>query len=122
MVVNKHSKSISYIWGYSGQYPVAKIENKNYNALPQSLVSQIKITTDQTTLIGQLEQLRTSGSLSDALVTTMTYKPLVGVSSATDPKGDIQYFMYDVFGRLIQIEDKNGNILQENEYRYRTEN
>ena len=113
---------ISYIWGYNGQHPVAKIENRAYSTLPGGLVSQIKSETNEATLSGFLESLRNHPSLSNnAMVTTYTYKPLVGMSSVTDPKGDTQFFEYDEFGRLERVKDEQGNILRENEHHFRSQ-
>jgi len=53
------------------------------------------------------------------MVTTYTYIPLVGVSTITDPKGDKITYTYDAFNRLQSVKDKDGNILTENEYRYK---
>jgi uncharacterized protein RhaS with RHS repeats len=53
------------------------------------------------------------------MVTTYTYLPLVGVSTITDPKGDIITYSYDSFGRLEFVKDKSGNILSENQYNYK---
>ena len=52
------------------------------------------------------------------MITTLTYKPLLGVSTVTDPKGDTQTYHYDSFNRLQFVKDSNGNILSENTYHY----
>jgi|GEM_PF-2203241 len=55
---------------------------------------------------------------SDAQMTTYTYIPQVGVSSITDPKSMTTYYEYDTFSRLMNIKDKDGNILKHTDYHY----
>jgi YD repeat-containing protein len=119
----KDGSRITYLWSLNGHYPVAKLENISYLSIPSNLRTNIENATTTSNLSSALSSLRNHyNSNMDVLVTTMIYRPLEGVTSITDPKGDTQYFTYDPFGRLMQIKDKHGNILQENEYRYRTEN
>ncbi len=54
----------------------------------------------------------------DALMSTYTYKPLVGLTSETDPSGRTLFYEYDAAGRLIRVRDEDGKILKEHEYRY----
>lgn len=117
----KSGEATSYIWGYNGQFPVAKIEGMTRAALNSqlgSLVGQIETETDQNDLQDYLDDLRNDTTTANAMVTTYTYEPLNGVKTITDPKGDIITFYYDAFGRLEQVKDKDGNILSENEYNY----
>ncbi|MGN7812046.1 hypothetical protein ACTJIW_24050, partial [Flavobacterium sp. 22659] len=58
-------------------------------------------------------------NLPNAMVTTYTYIPLVGVSTITDPKGQTTTYTYDSFGRLEFVKDNKGNILSENQYNYK---
>ena len=53
------------------------------------------------------------------MVTTYTYKPLVGISSITDPKGYITTYEYDELNRLKFVKDRDGNIISENIYKYK---
>ena len=55
---------------------------------------------------------------ADAQMTTFTYEPLIGMTSKTDVKGEISYYEYDVFLRLLNIKDKDGNIIKSYCYNY----
>ncbi|WP_073413545.1 RHS repeat domain-containing protein, partial [Flavobacterium defluvii] len=105
---------VSIIWGYNQTQPIAKIENASYSEV-LSYVSNLQAKSDTGTeaeLITALNVLRTA--LPNAMVTTYTYKPLIGVSTVTDPKGFITTYTYDSFGRLETVKDNLGNILSEN--------
>jgi YD repeat-containing protein len=67
------------------------------------------------TFRNQLNNLR---NIPGALVTTYTYKPLVGITSKTDPNGITTYYEYDNFNRLIVIRDKDNKVLKKICYNY----
>jgi hypothetical protein len=54
----------------------------------------------------------------DALMTTYTYDPLIGMTSSTDPKNETRYYEYDSLQRLMNIKDKDGNIIKHIDYHY----
>jgi len=110
---------ITYIWGYNKTQPIAKIENATYAQVQQyeANLQTLSNGTDETSLIAALNNLRTA--LPNAIITTYTYKPLVGISTVTDPTGNKITYHYDSFNRLQFVKDKDGNILSENDYHYK---
>lgn len=55
-------------------------------------------------------------------MTTYTYEPGVGMTSATDANNHVLYYQYDDMKRLRYIQDKDGNIVKKVEYQYATGN
>ena len=85
-----------YIWGYQQSYPIAKIGNSSY-AQVAPYISELQDLSDadidrtqdssgtEGALRTALDELRTQ--LPNAIVTSYTYDPLIGVTSTTDPRG-----------------------------------
>lgn len=132
--IKKNGFNTSYLWGYNQTYPIIKVENIDYTTLNTAVYSvgggNLEILL---MAIGDLKSdnqknlwktfdtdLRTAlQSTSTAMVTTYTYKPLVGITSQTDPNGVTTYYEYDDFGRLSAIRDQNRNILKTYSYHYK---
>ncbi|QHS56566.1 hypothetical protein GWR56_13815 [Mucilaginibacter sp. 14171R-50] len=55
---------------------------------------------------------------ADAQLTTYTYIPGIGVSSMTDAKNLTTFYEYDLYNRLKNVKDSQGNIRQNLEYHY----
>lgn len=110
----------TYLWGNNQTYPVAEVAGGDYTTI-NGLVNQTVLDNSQTTdgqMRAELNNLRNGLSGTDALVTTYTYKPLVGMTSQTAPTGKTTYYEYDAFGRLNFIRDKDGNIVKKYDYKY----
>lgn len=112
----------TYVWGYSKKhkiYPVAKIIGSNYNTavsyINQSLLDSAAFYNDSIVRV-ELNKLRIN--LPNAFVTTYTYAPLIGITSETNPNGEVTYYKYDGFGRLSLVLDENNNILKRICYNY----
>jgi len=54
----------------------------------------------------------------NALMSSYTYIPLVGIASKCDSKNNITYYNYDSVGRLSYIQDQNRNIVKSYNYNY----
>jgi|GEM_PF-1197599 len=110
---------VSIIWGYNKALPIAKIENATYSQVTSYVanIQNISNTGTEANLILALNALR--AALPNAMITTYTYIPLVGVSTITDPKGDKITYTYDSAGRLEFVKDNNNNILSQNQYNYK---
>ncbi|MBV8252019.1 MAG: RHS repeat protein [Chitinophaga sp.] len=107
-----------YVWGYSNLYPVAKILGSDYNTVSSFINPAIlndPATTDAA-MRAELDKIRKGLANTNAQVFTYTYKPLFGITSETDARGNITTYEYDEFGRLLLVRDKEGNILKKMEY------
>jgi YD repeat-containing protein len=129
-----NNEQISYIWGYDHNYPVIKAENIDSVTLKSAVSSAMTFAsitafdeiTEPSIISNQKNKwssfnasLRSNTSLKNVLITTYTYKPLVGITSVTDPNGVIIYYEYDGLGRLNLIRDADNNILKTYEYHYK---
>jgi YD repeat-containing protein len=117
---------VSIIWGYNRTQPIAKIVNKNYLSIPVNLITAAQTASNTTngeaSLLLALNAIRTNAALTNSMITTYTYIPLVGISTITDPKGNKTTYTYDSFGRLQNLKDKDNNILSEKDYNYEPQN
>jgi len=68
---------------------------------------------------GDIDDLRLYPT--NAQMTTYTYEPLVGMTSSTDNKGMTTTYEYDSFQRLLNVKDKDGNIVKHNDYHYQNQ-
>jgi YD repeat-containing protein len=55
---------------------------------------------------------------SDAQMTTYTYDSAGNVTSSMDAKGLTTYYEYDAMQRLMNVKDKDGNIVKHIDYHY----
>lgn len=109
-----------YLYGYTQQYPIAKIENATFSEVAKALgVSEAALEGFNETKLSKINSLR--AKKPEWMITTYTHIPLVGVKTITDPKGLTATYEYDDFNRLEHIKDHNGDILEAYEYNYRTE-
>lgn len=109
-----------YIYGYNNQYLVAKIVGSDYitaASFANMSILNNSATNDQQ-MRAELNKIRTGLAGTVAQVTTYTYKPLIGISSETDPNGRTITYEYDGFNRLILLRDKDNKVIKRVCYNY----
>jgi YD repeat-containing protein len=123
---NKRCQHINtvFLWGYDSSYPIAEIKNASLTQVLAALgytqttyeteAAKDVPTSDYLTRVNSLRQ-----TLPDAMVTTFLYKPLIGVTSITDPGNVTTNYLYDSFGRLQLIKDMHGSVLKTFDYHYK---
>ena len=116
-----------YLWGYNNQYPVLEIKNATYvevvTALTQAAIDNLNSSsqteaTMETLIKNAADKLHTD--LPQAMVTSFTYKPLVGMTSKTDARGIKETYTYDGMQRLQAILDHLNNVNRSFDYHYRS--
>ena len=113
---------ISYLWSYNYQYPVAKIEGLTYDevesAIGENTINTLAANSNPTK--SEIEQIRSSITASGkmGMVSTYTYIPLIGMATATDPRGITTNYTYDSFNRLFLARNDDKNIVAKYSYGY----
>jgi YD repeat-containing protein len=100
-----------YLRDATGNYVMAKIENATYSQVSSQDGKTFSYASK--TLYNSLKSL-----VPDALITTFTYKRLVGITQQTDPSGVTTYYEYDSFGRLSTVKNDDSKILNKYDYHY----
>lgn len=109
--VRNHKDNITttYLWSYGGQYPIAEILNESLETI-EDIIGRDTLSALQNSYapnMSMIDALRSQ--LPHAQIITMTYMPIVGMTSYTDAKGYTQYYEYDDFGRIREIYEKVGD-------------
>jgi len=131
VILDKTGISTGYIWGYHDDKLIVQIDNfenqsiltsnTNFNSILLELDSQTKkpySKENEKQILKILKNLRNylNTTNPNSLVTTYTYKPLVGLTSKCDSKENCQFYEYDSLNRIQFIKDNNENILKEYNY------
>lgn len=127
-ITQDDADKVVYLWSYNGKYPIAEIKNATYaevksamgytDAQINALASRNEPTAAEWT---KIYNLRTNNNLSSAVVTVYEYIPLVGINKVTDPRGIVAIYHYDRSGKLLKIEDNEGNIIEQYDYHYQNQ-
>lgn len=127
-IVKDNTEEVIYVWDYEyHQYPIAEIKNINYSDIYQNNPSLAAAILDMAATRSDPDILPypfnevVRNILSKAQITTYTYKPLVGMTSKTDPRGVTTTYHYDDFNRLKYIKDHNGKIIERYDYHYQNQ-
>lgn len=118
---------VTLVYGYNDTQLVAKLINLNptvyYSATYSTLRNNIALQSNQSGPSYSEANLKTTlnvlrNTFPNALITTYTYKPMVGVASTTDENGKTTTYEYDTFNRLSAVKDYLGNIINEYQYNF----
>lgn len=119
-VSEKDGMHTVYLYGYTKQHLIAQIQNATFSEVATALgVSESALEGFNENHLARINGLR--AKKPEWMITTYTHIPLVGMKTATDPKGLTTTYEYDDFNRLKHIKDHNGDILEKYEYNYRNE-
>lgn len=124
-ITKDNAENVAYLWSYTRMYPIAEIKNATYAEVETAAKSVFSVAS-----IDALSALATpneaklmDGSLQkalpNALVTTYTYRPLIGMASVTDPNGMLTKYYHDTSGRLFLVRDDNQNVIERYRYSYK---
>lgn len=119
-VTKRGGISNTILWGYKNMSVIAEIKNASVAQLNTALaqngltLSYLSNLTDENTIHSQLNQLR--NGIGGSLLTSYSFKPLVGLSKIVAPNQLNTTFNYDAFNRLESVLDHNGKILKSNQY------
>jgi YD repeat-containing protein len=121
----------SYYYGYNNSMPVVKGVNIDATTL-YSIIQQALTASGYPNMDMLLKTVVSFPSTSwdtfnsalrkyspNSLITTCTYDPVYGMTSSTGPNGITTYYVYDAFGRLRLVKDKDGKILKDYDYHYK---
>lgn len=115
-VISRDGVTTIFLWGYNYRYLIAAIKNATYSQVEGAVQSVFGV--DMKTLSKQakpdeskLRRLKDHANLKQAMVSTYTHKPLVGVASMADPSGIVTYYDYDGPGQLKEVYYYEGNIV-----------
>jgi len=111
--------STSYLWSYNYQYPVAQIKNVTFSQV-QSALGMSNVET-QLSALAIPDTTKTNAlrkQLPQAMVSTYTYQPHIGMTTETNPQGVITRYTYDTFGRLWLTRNDDKNFLSRYRYGY----
>ncbi|TJZ53601.1 hypothetical protein FAZ15_16335 [Sphingobacterium olei] len=116
------------IRGYNGRHPVAHFSNYTYAQVQGNSALQVQLSqlegyrtvdgSDRAALEAVNQAIRSSLP-AGVLVTTYTYDPHVGQTTACDARGLTSYYSYDALGRLSTVRDHNGDIVKQYCYNYK---
>ena len=117
-IKNNNEKTV-WLWGYRAKYIIASICNASYDEVKSALGS---ITPEELSLsnspdMSVIDNLRQK--LPKAQVATYTYKPLTGMTSMCNPRGEVTTYEYDTYGKLIKTIDHTGKVIERYDYHYK---
>lgn len=122
--ITKDTEKVTYLWAYNYMYPVAEIRGASYDDLVSwglsTNISNLATMTSTSNVSSALATIRSSLASRPVLMTSYTYDPLIGITSMTAPNGTKTTYTYDAMGRLSNVKNHGGTIIQQHSYNYKT--
>jgi YD repeat-containing protein len=120
---NLSGDKVCYLWSYKGSYPVVKIVGLNYSEVEEILGPKYiyNLWKNVNPDWSEIEAIRSKFEDKEVIITTYTYKLLVGMLTETDFRGVTKYYNYDGLGRLTEVKVGEKKI-EEYEYQYKMNN
>jgi len=110
-IIRRNAPERVLIWGCNGRHLVAEIEGASYAEVSAALgTAPESFSTQAAPSMAALNGLRQS--LPAALVTTYTYRPLVGMTSVIRPNGEKHSFLYNSKHELSSVTDHDGKTVE----------
>jgi len=117
-IVKDNTMKTTFLWGYNGLYPVARIDGKDKTEVYSALGSLVTVLLHNPS-DAAIYAVNSNPTLSSsALVTTYTWNPLVGTTSMRKPNLDTTYYTYDSMGRLASVKDNSQHVIESYQYYY----
>ncbi|RKS01444.1 DUF6443 domain-containing protein [Flavobacterium sp. 102] len=117
---NENGAFVTYLWGYNKTQIIAKIENATNSQVATALGVGNVADVNETNL-SAINDLRTNTNLVNSMITTYTYKPLIGVSTITDAKNEKVVYEYNTENRVSFIKSGDNKIITQNIYYDKTD-
>ena len=112
----------SYLWGYNNSLPVVKVVGMPLSQIAplvdMTIMNNVDGSYTDLQIRNEVQNIYNSLSELNAQVFTYTYRPLVGMTSETDPSGRTTFYEYDDFNRLSVVKDQDGKVLRKICYNY----
>ena len=107
------------LFGYNNKYPVAVINNARYD----DVISQLDVSYNSLQALNssslETELMKLYSRLPMAGITLSFYDNNGNLTSQVDSRKEKVSYTYDVFNRLINTKDSQGNKLSETEYNFK---
>lgn len=111
----------SFLWGYRNTAPVIQAVNTAYAELHSIVendgIQDLDEDPSENTISYYANILR--NNLPNSMITAYVQKPMVGLRSEIDIRGLETTYSYDTQGRLTEVKDHNGDIIDAYRYNYR---
>lgn len=110
--------SESYLWGYKGCYPVARVNNSSFDDLNQLLNNSANTIRDTATLSdNKFIELKNLGSQQpNSLYSLYRYRTGVGLTEVVKPNLSTTTYQYNGYGKLTEIRDNGGHLIEQYDY------